>query len=74
MHTCTCDIICQSLVFDTNPACFSANRTGVNWCFLCMLVGVCATVNAVLRVFICVCLSEGKLDRKKKKKKCFHSL
>lgn len=48
-----------------------ADRTGGSWCFLCILVGVCASVNVFLALFMCVCLMEGKRGWKK----CvFHSL
>lgn len=74
MHTCTYSMyfaraLCCCYVWMERmrkPACFAADRTGGSWCFLCILVGVCASVNVVLALFIYVCLREGKRDWKKK--------
>lgn len=43
----------------------AADRTGGSWCFLCVLVWVCASVNVFLALFIRVCLSEVKRVCKK---------
>lgn len=55
---------CLLLKWMRKPVCFSADKTGGGWCFLCMLVGVCVSVTVVLALFICVCLSEGQRDWK----------
>lgn len=57
-HVCCRSAVLLLCLIEVNKE--AADRTGGSWCFLCVFVSVCASVNVLLALFIRVCLSEVK--------------